>query len=268
MRLIKLAVPAVVFFTLLACSEPTIDGSSDEAVETSLEQMTEGMSEQEHSEFAEAIMALAFGDSDLLSAAIQADSPKVFSASMRARLDGKTADQVISEYADLRAEREAREREQARQEMSELRQRQEQSQLDRSQMEAFQVLRSRFYMREARYGSDQPIMELRVRNDTDHAISRAYFQGTIASPGRSVPWIEETFNYSIPGGLEPGEQAEWNLAPNRFSDWGKVNVPADAVFTVVPYRLDGADGDALFDSGAFSERDEHRLQHLESRFGE
>ena len=46
--------------------------------------------------------------------------------------------------------------------------------------------------------------------------------------------------------LEPGESADWNLAPNMFSDWGKVEELDDMVFTVTTTRLDGADGEALF----------------------
>ena len=98
-------------------------------------------------------------------------------------------------------------------------------------------------MREKEYMGNQPIIELTVENRTGQAISRAYFEGTLASPNRSVPWHKDTFNYSISGGLEPGEKAAWSLAPNMFSGWGKIEAPADAVFTVTVERLDGADGE-------------------------
>jgi hypothetical protein len=47
-----------------------------------------------------------------------------------------------------------------------------------------------------------------------------------------------------------------------FSDWGKVRPPADAVFTVVVERLDGADGEPIFDARAFDESDAKRLTAL------
>src|SRR5690606_7385032 len=104
------------------------------------------------------------------------------------------------------------------------------------------------------------------KNGTEHAVARAYFEGTIATPGRSVPWLTETFNYSIPGGLESGEEANWALAPNMFSEWGTVDAPDDAVFTVTVYRLDGADGEPLLTTDGFSERNAKRLAELQEKY--
>ena len=113
----------------------------------------------------------------------------------------------------------------------------------------------------------QPIIELTVKNGTEQAVSRAYFEGTIASPDRSVPWHKDTFNYSISGGLEPGEEATWNLAPNMFSDWGKVDAPAEAIFTVTVEQLDGADGEPIYSTRELSERDLERLNELKKKYG-
>jgi len=107
---------------------------------------------------------------------------------------------------------------------------------------------------------------LSVENGTNKAIARAYFKGVIASPGREVPWFTDTFNYQISGGLEPGEKAEWNLAPNMFSDWGKVNAPSDAVFTVTVIRVDDAQGNPVFGDAEFSERDAKRLAELQAKY--
>ncbi|WP_241644984.1 hypothetical protein [Rosenbergiella metrosideri] len=105
-----------------------------------------------------------------------------------------------------------------------------------------------------------------VENGTNKAIARAYFKGVIASPGREVPWLTDTFNYQISGGLEPGEKAEWNLAPNIFSDWGKVNAPSDAVFTVTVIRVDDAQGNPVFGDAEFSERDAKRLAEFQAEY--
>ena len=99
---------------------------------------------------------------------------------------------------------------------------------------------------------------MRVRNGTEHAISRAYFSGTLATPGRAVPWLREDFNYQVPGGVEPGETADWSLAPNMFSEWGSVEQRDDMVLTVEVMKLDGPDGETLYDSN-FSEEDDKRL---------
>jgi hypothetical protein len=130
------------------------------------------------------------------------------------------------------------------------------------------VLKSRFGKRNGEYDfRATPYILLAVKNGTQQAVSRAYFRGTIASPDRSIPWLTETFNYEISGGLEPGETAEWLLAPNQFGKWGNVDAPEDAVFTVETIRLDGAKGDALFDSGSFDDEDAKRLANLQEKYG-
>ncbi len=138
----------------------------------------------------------------------------------------------------------------------------------KEELKKFKVLRSRFYKRDQEYSSyDQPIIDLTVVNSTDKAVSRAYFEGTIASPDRSVPWHKDTFNYQISGGLEPGEEASWSLAPNMFSDWGKVKAPSDAIFTVTVEQLDGADGKPLYSTMNFTEYDKKRLAELKKKYG-
>ena len=62
----------------------------------------------------------------------------------------------------------------------------------------------------------EPMIELTVKNGTSETVSCAYFEGAIASPGRSVPWYKDTSNYEIQGGIEPGETATWELAPNQL----------------------------------------------------
>ncbi len=108
----------------------------------------------------------------------------------------------------------------------------------------FEVTSARFRLRDGSLGPE-PRVDLSVTNGTDRAVSRAYFVGRLVSAGRSVPWLEEEFSYQIPGGLEPGETAQWSLSPNQFSAWGRVEAPTDAVLEVTVTQLDGADGEAI-----------------------
>lgn len=251
--------------TLVACSQPTIDAENPEE---SIEQIKESLSSDEREQFEDAmeivasnILADAFGNI-LGGGDVNLDPETALQD-----VDGMTAGEVIS-YADsIRQAREERAREQAHQEIKELSEKRAEARAAQSQLEDFTVERSRFYKRERRWTSDDPIIEVTVTNNTEHAISRAYFEGVIASPSREVPYLEKRFNYSIPGGIEPGETQEWNLAPNRFSEWGRVDMEGDMVFTATPYRVDDASGDPLFEAD-FSERDAKRLQSLLEEYGE
>lgn len=129
--------------------------------------------------------------------------------------------------------------------------------------------KSRFRLEEQKYTyRKRPLIELVVKNGTPKPVARAHIKGTIAIPGRSVPWLVEEFNYSIPGGLEPGESTSWTLAPNMFGEWSEVDVPSDAVFTVEVIKLDGADSRTLYDASGLSESKKERLEKLKAKYPE
>jgi hypothetical protein len=73
----------------------------------------------------------------------------------------------------------------------------------------------------------QPVVSFTIQNKGNIPVKRIFMDGNLQTPGRAVPWIKESFNYEIRGGLEPNETQSLNLAPNMLSDWGKV--PQDAV---------------------------------------
>lgn len=250
------------------CSSPTIDASSDEAMRASARDVRESLPEGRRAEFDEAIQILAFSQldmSDLLSGGRLGEA--TIEARVKAALDGKNAEEIFARAEEIKAERLARERRQALAEIQELEEKRLEAEMARDHIAEFEVIRSRFFLREERYSGAQPIIELSVRNGTNSPISRAYFKGVIASPNRSIPWHSDGFNYEISGGLEPGEEASWSLAPNRFSDWGKVNAPTDAVFTVTVERLDGPNGQVLYSAAGFDERDATRLSELKRLYG-
>ncbi|WP_299980073.1 DUF6694 family lipoprotein [Desulfobacula sp.] len=264
----KIAVLFLIFGLLLGCSEPKVDASSDEAMKSSIAKVRESLPEVKRPEFDQAIQLMAFSQinmKDLFTSG--AAGVGNFEGKMRDVINGKTGNQIIAEANQIKIEREKKQKEQALQEIIELEEKKKLSIAALEQLKQFEVLRSRFYKRKKDFMGDQPIIDLTVKNNTSHAVSRAYFEGTIASPGRSVPWHQDTFNYSISGGLEPLEEGSWSLAPNMFSDWGKVEAPSDAIFTVTVTRIDGADGNPLYSTDQFGEREERRLAELKEKYG-
>jgi len=134
------------------------------------------------------------------------------------------------------------------------------------QLKKFQVVHSQFIMSEQVFSGKQPIIVLTVKNGTEQAVSRAYFEGTLASPGRSAPWHKGRFNYRISGGLQPGEEATWRLGPSMFSGWGNGDAQADAALTVTVERIDGADNKSIYSIREFTERDHERLDELKKKY--
>lgn len=255
-------------FLLSACDKPQIDSSTDDAMKSSIAKVRESLPENKREEFDSALKVVVFSNinmADLMRASSESDKEDI-SKKMREPLAGKTGEEVISYAQKITVERELKQKEQALQEIKELEQKKADSEKAKEELKKVQVLSSRFSLEPEEYGQPQPVIRLVVKNNSDKAISRVFFRGVIASEGRSVPWLEQDFNYEIAGGLEPNEEAAWALAPNKFSEWGKINAPAGAVFTVTVTRVNGADKEALFDPSGFTEQDDSRLEDLKKKY--
>lgn len=252
-----LTIVAIIFSS---CAEK-IDGTSEENMKNSIKEIKSSLSGDKKEKFEESLKLITFHGLDFGDLMKEGSAEKT-ADNLRDKLDGMTADEVIAKGEKIKAEIERKKKEQAKQEIRELYEKKDLANEHKKKLKQFEVKRSRFYKREKRYGSDQPVIELTVKNGTNNAISRAYFKGTLASPERSVPWLQDEFNYEISGGLEPGEETTWKLAPNMFSDWGEVDAPKDAVLTVEVLKLDGTDGEELYSVDNFDEDDQERLEEL------
>jgi hypothetical protein len=99
-----------------------------------------------------------------------------------------------------------------------------------------------------------------VANNLEQAVSRVYFEVTISSKDREAPWISDTIQYKIPGGLEPGEKADWRLNVPFHGD-GKA--PADADIYLVVTQVDDAAGEAIHSTTHFTANDKATLAELQ-----
>ncbi|HOB54188.1 MAG TPA: hypothetical protein PKG76_15865 [Acidobacteriota bacterium] len=253
---------------LAACAKPRIDTSSDEAMKKSIATVRESLPEKDREKFDESLKIVAFSQMDFSTlVAAGSSGMNLTETKVKQVLAGKTAEEIIAAADRIVTERQQKERAQALNEIKELEEKQTQAQRAKIELAKFQVIRSRFYKVKEMFLGDQPVIELSVKNGTDYPVSRAYFVGTLASPGRAVPWLKEEFNYPISGGLEPGESANWRLSPSMFAgEWSRVEAPKDAILTVEVVELAGADGKSLFSSRAFTPDDAERLTELKKKY--
>ena len=110
------------------------------------------------------------------------------------------------------------------------------------ELKKVEIIKSEFYNeKDNKYSlHPQPIIDITVKNNTDKAIARIFATGTVKTEGREIPWIKEDFDYTINGGIEPGETYSTKLSPNIFSKWGESRVGENAIFTVEIVEIEGA----------------------------
>lgn len=263
---------AILAVLISGCGDKKVDSSTDEKFKSSIEIVKNSLPDAKRQEFEEAVKVLAFSEVGNLFEA--AANPEGVQRKIKDKLHGKTAEEIISEGNLIIAERKKKEREQAaieieetKAKIAELESKKSEAEKAKENLQLFKIVRSRLYFQKSLY-REEAVIELTVKNETPHAISRAYFNGVLASPGRSVPWVQDSFNYKISGGLEPGEEVTWKLSPNMFGEWSKAPKDRnDTVLTVTVTRIDGSDEKPIYDS-EFSERDESKIVELNKRLVE
>jgi hypothetical protein len=240
MRHIPFLTLLLLSLALTGCGDPKINTSSDKTMQDSIKAVRASLPEDKQSEFDQAIQILMFADVQGLSDLGKLANTDAIASNFKNRLNGKTGLEVITEAQKVRDERAKQEQQQKLNRLADLGQKLKDSSKAQDILNRFVIQRSRFYFRKSSYSTDA-ILELSVVNNTDQPVSRVYFEGTLATPGRAVPWVQDTFNYQIDGGLEPGEKATWQL--NAWGDWDRAPKDRnDMVLTVRTTRLDDANG--------------------------
>jgi len=147
--------------------------------------------------------------------------------------------------------------------LSELRNRKAEFEKKLQAMSGFKILSAKFTNEKNTSGINVPLMTIKVLNDTNHRVARVSFRAALSSSGRDQPIIEDTFNYRIKKGSEPGKETDLQLKLNVFGDWGKIEASSDMKLDIMVIGLTGANNEELFGDVVFSAEDEQRLAELE-----
>jgi hypothetical protein len=67
-----------------------------------------------------------------------------------------------------------------------------------------------------------PIISFNISNKGRVTIKQVYMRALLKAPGRLVPFADNYLDYSIPGGLAPGESKHVALDANTVGDWNSV----------------------------------------------
>lgn len=264
---LRLAAISLSLIMIAGCSDPKIDTSSMPASVVSVEKVRDSLPSYKRDEFDRGLIIIAtatFDGIDILNP--QRMNAAEIAESANAQMHGLTGDQVIHRADQILRERRSREREQAIRTLTRLEEKQANAARDKQQLDRFTIDQARFYIGVSPYGAPEPVIDLEVTNGTDQPISELLLRGVVTSAGRSVPWVDESFYYVVPGGIEPDETMKWSLAPNRFGPWGDAQIPSSAELMVTLEGLRGVDDKALWNAPELSESEAVRLERLREEY--
>lgn len=233
---------------LSGCGAVTIDGSSDEVFQTSVEKVKGTLPEKDRLKFARAVEGFYYLVSENALSALD-DSTRVRER-VRKRLDGLSATELF-ELWEERLEKS----------IADLEEQKVQTDSALEGLKNVQVIQARYYVQRG-----QSVVGLKIRNKTEQTISQVYFHGTLTTPDRRKPWVEDEFNYNISPGLKTDAVVEWNFAllSPVWRDAPKDRDDLNLRVTVT--RIDGENDEPIFDAltNRFSKDDANRLEKLKS----
>ena len=237
-----------ILICLSSCGAVKIDGSSDETFQTSVEKVRGTLSDTERQKFTRAVEGFYYLVSENALSALD-DSSRVRER-VRKRLDGLTATELFELWE-----------EKLQKSIADLEEKKVQTDTALDGLKNVQVFQARYYVQQG-----QSAVGLKIRNKTDQTIFKVYFHGTLTTPDRKNPWVEDDFNYNIPAGLKPGTVVEWNFAllSPVWRDAPKDRSDLNLRITVT--RIDGENDEPIFDAftNRFTKDDANRLEKLKS----
>jgi hypothetical protein len=118
-------------------------------------------------------------------------------------------------------------------------------------IDAIKISNQNFAFREfelQKYGGLQwPIISFNISNKGRVAIRQVYMRALLKAPGRAVPFADNNIDYSIPGGLAPGESKHVALDADTVGDWSSVTkeIARKAVLFLTVTAVEDAGGKKL-----------------------
>lgn len=259
MNKIAISFLACAAITFTGCGKKGIDTTSDESTKASIAAATKSMTPEQKREFDEAVVVIAMDGVNLFSGAgVEGAKDK-----MKDSLSGKSPDQVIAEAKAIKARRAADLASTIQKQIDEIKAAEAASIDAAEKMKSFVAIDPKFAYVKQRFGGDDPTATMTVRNGFNKAVSSVTFRAVLSSPGRSIPWVDDTFSYEFAGGLEPGEQKDLELDMNGYSDWGKPPKDRkDYVLTLEVVKLTGPN-DAVLLEATFGKHQKEQLAELQ-----
>lgn len=247
----------VILFFATSCTK-TIDGSSKEAMKSSIESMKESLDDKKKEQFEEAMKLLVFGDGlKGLAGGLEG---------IQKKLDGKTADEVIAEGEKIKKAKAEKEKAEAKELIDKLYEAKAKAEATKKELAKVKVLKASFHKEDQMGMYEKPIIDLSIENGSQHVIANIVFAAELTSEGRSVPWVKDSFSYDVAGGLEVGEKSNWSLAPNMFSKWGETDAPKDSKLSLEVISIENSKGEAI--KVGFDKESQKQLDELLAKYPE
>ena len=174
-------------FALAACGPKTLETSSVEKLEKSLNDMREQIELEQRDRLDEALKYMV-GDTAIMGDEANPPHPELVLA-LYEPLKGMTAEGMIAEARRRRLD-------EVQTAVTELEQLKASSQGSRAELDRFDLEKSRVYKRNRGF-LEWPVIEFKAENHTDEVIWLIHFRAALLRPSYDEPWLVEDFDQLV-----------------------------------------------------------------------
>jgi len=206
----------LMFSLILTGCSARVDTSTPEKYRSSIEAITKDMPPEKKKEFQESLVAIAFDTADPTTTLFtSADPASPLFIGAGDKIKGKTADEIIKlGYTTRVAKLDLA----ISEDVAAIHRISSEREKYRNIFEAIHIDAPKYRISKSMF-SQQAVISFRITNNSKVTVKKIYAHGILSSPGRTIPWVSDDFNYEFTGGLEPGESKNLDLEPNMFGEW-------------------------------------------------
>lgn len=226
----------------------TIDGSSEEAMKTSMQKMTATMTKEDKDEFVDAYMYVVMG--------------KIFKEDVKEDkileyLDGKTAEELINDVKDKK-------REKAKEEYKELKKKKAEAEKHKEILNQIKISEYELTTVES-FGETVPALSATIENNTPVDLYLVYFKITEKNDSQGEDY---KVSLRITDKLKPDQSKTFTEAFQKFEGDAEEFLNNKDNFVVKVIEIKDEQWKTIYDIDYFSERDASKLEKITKEFPE
>lgn len=255
-------------FLFIGCGDNKVDTSSDKALKQSIEDIRNTLSTDKLKEFNEALPILMFKDFDSKNAFLKQDFLVDLELSkVKANLEDKTADEIITESKIIKKDRIIKRKEELKEKINLLEQKKQKTK-DFEDKLSTNLTVSNIVLNKKNSEYSQGNISFVLSNNLNFTISSIEFELKFISPNIEVPWTTATLNESIPGGIASNEKTNIETSISTFYIRGNKldDLPLDAIPVVSITSIYNSSNKKIKEQDSFSNWDESQLERLKKEY--
>lgn len=228
---------AILALLLAGCTEAKLNLKSLEEAEQSIAEIKENLSQADKELFQQALMEILM-ENNAMGKIFIGQSVEEILIGLKDKYNGLTAKEIIEIGLEIKEIKRLELLEDRRLELDEINKKIDYYNYSKAFIDSIEILEPKTRTKRVEFWGNMNVLSFKVKNNTSRTIVR--ISGHVASVRKesNVPFLEDEFNYTIPGGIMPGETRKLELIPQIGHKFYNATIPQESIFQVTLNKIE------------------------------